>query len=149
MNRHRDACTTSSASGRFAFLHAVGESYDCAKAAISSGRSKFLSNSLARGLCRAKFTRPFSLARRGWGLGTRRGGWTIDLDRSSDRATARDVITHRNQCKIHFRMANKTCSTNVRHTRTTVTALIKFLYKWMPLHLVYTIAMLVCEKTRR
>ena len=30
----------------------------------------------------------------------------------SNRATARDVITHRNQykisCKIHFRMANKT-----------------------------------------
>ena len=65
------------------------------------------------------------------------------------RATAHDVITHRNQCKIHFRKANKTCGTNVHHTRATVTALLEFLYKWMPLQLVYTIAMLVCEKTRR
>ena len=46
-------------------------------------------------------------------------------------------------------MASKTCGTNIRHTRATVTALLEFLYKWMPLHLVYTIAMLVYEKTRR
>ena len=65
------------------------------------------------------------------------------------RATARDVITHRNQCKIHFRMASKTRYTNVRYTRTTFIAFLEFLYKWMPLHLVYTIAMLVCEETRR
>ena len=50
------------------------------------------------------------------------------------RATARDVIIHRNQYKIHFRMASKTRGTNVRHTRATVTALLEFLYKWMPLH---------------
>ena len=68
---------------------------------------------------------------------------------TSNRATARDIITHRNQYKIHFRMASKTRGTNVRHTRATVTALLEFLYKWMPLHLVYTIAMVVCEETRR
>ena len=68
--------------------------------------------------------------------------------RSIYRATARDVITHKNQYKIHFRMASKTRGTNVHHTRTTVTALLEFLYKWMPLYLVYTIAMLVCEETR-
>ena len=65
------------------------------------------------------------------------------------RATARDIITHRNQCKIHFRMASKTCGTNVHHTRATVTALLEFLYKWMPLHLVYTIAILVCEEMQK
>ena len=37
--------------------------------------------------------------------------------------------------------------TNLHHTRATVTALLDFLYKWMPLHLVYTIPMLVCEET--
>ena len=63
------------------------------------------------------------------------------------RATARDVITHRNQYKIHFRMASKTRGTNVRHTRATVIALLEFLYKWMPLHLAYTIAIVVCEET--
>ena len=69
-------------------------------------------------------------------------GWYIYID----RATARDVITHRKQCKIHFRMAlpcrqalSKTRDTNVRYTRTTVIALLEFLHKWMPLHLVYTI----------
>ena len=64
----------------------------------------------------------------------------------------RDVITHRNQykisCKIHFRMASKT-HVQICHTRATVTALMEFLYKRMPLHLVYTITMLVCEKLRR
>ena len=41
-------------------------------------------------------------------------------------------------------------STNVRHTRAIVTALLEFLYKWMPLHLVYTIATLVYhEETQR
>ena len=59
------------------------------------------------------------------------------------RAPARDVITHRNQCTLHFRMASK-----VRHSRATITALLEFLYKWMPLHLVYTITILVCEETR-
>ena len=56
---------------------------------------------------------------------------------------------HRNQYKIHFSMASKTRGTNVRHTRATVTAHLEFLYKWMPLRLVYTIAMIVCEETRR
>ena len=65
------------------------------------------------------------------------------------RATACDVITHRNPCKIHFLMASKAHGTNVRHTRATVTALLEFLYKWMLLHLVYTIATLVCEEVRR
>ena len=60
------------------------------------------------------------------------------------RVTAHDVITHRNQCKIHFRMASKTRCTNVRHTRATAIALLEVLYKWIP---VYTIAMLVCEET--
>ena len=49
------------------------------------------------------------------------------------RATACDIITHRNQCKIHFRMASKTRGTNVHHTRATV----------------YTIAILVCEEMQR
>ena len=66
---------------------------------------------------------------------------------ASYRATARDVITHRNQYKIHLCMARPSCDTNVCHTRATVTALLEFLYKWMPLHLVYNIAMLVCEET--
>ena len=35
------------------------------------------------------------------------------------------------------------------HTRATVTALLDFLCKQMPLHLVYIIAMLVCEKTAK
>ena len=39
--------------------------------------------------------------------------------------------------------------TNLRHTQATNTAFLDFLYKWMPLHLVYTIAMLVWEETRR
>ena len=38
--------------------------------------------------------------------------------------------------------------TNVCHTRATVTALLEFLYKWMRLHLVYIIAMLVCENRK-
>ena len=78
---------------------------------------------------------------------------SIDSDRCTDnsqyRATARDVITHRNQYKIHFRMARLSCGANVGHTRATVTALLEILYKWMPLHLVYTIATIVCEETRR
>ena len=72
-----------------------------------------------------------------------------------------------NFMQMHFRMASnyslphgkqllamrkwicmKYSCTNLRHTRATVTALLDFLYKWMPLHLVYTIAMLVCEETR-
>ena len=32
------------------------------------------------------------------------------------RATVHDVITHRNQCKIHFRMARQPRSTNMCHT---------------------------------
>ena len=43
----------------------------------------------------------------------------------------------------------KDSCTNLRHTLAPATALLDFLYKWMPLHLVYTIAMLVCEETRR
>ena len=46
-------------------------------------------------------------------------------------------------------MASKTRGTNVRHTRATITALLEFPYKWMPLHLVYTIAMLVREEMQR
>ena len=42
-------------------------------------------------------------------------------------------------------MASETRGTSVHHNRATVTALLEFLYKWMPLHLVYTIAVLVCE----
>ena len=61
-----------------------------------------------------------------------------------NRAAACDVITHRNQHKIHFRMARPSRSTNVCHTRA---ALVEFLYKWMPLHSAYNIAMLVYEKT--
>ena len=48
--------------------------------------------------------------------------------------------------KIHFHMASKTRDTNVHHTQATVTPLLEFLYKCMPLHLVYTIAVLVCEE---
>ena len=43
-------------------------------------------------------------------------------------------------------MASKTRGTNVCHTQSTVTALLEFLNKWMPLHIV---AMLVCEETQR
>ena len=39
--------------------------------------------------------------------------------------------------------------TNVCHTWATVTALLKFLYIWMPLHMIYITAVLVCEKFRR
>ena len=39
--------------------------------------------------------------------------------------------------------------TNVCHTRATVTALLKFLYIWMPYHLVDITAMLVCVKCQR
>ena len=46
-------------------------------------------------------------------------------------------------------MASKTRGTNVRHTRATVTALLEVQYKWIPLRLVYTIAMLVSEETQR
>ena len=45
-------------------------------------------------------------------------------------------------------MARLFRGTNVRHTRAIVTTLLEFLYKWMPLHLVYTIATLVCDETR-
>ena len=69
------------------------------------------------------------------------------------RATVCDVITHRNECKIsckiHFRMGKQDSYTNACHTRATATTLLDFLYKWIPLHLVYTIAMLVSEETRR
>ena len=46
-------------------------------------------------------------------------------------------------------MANKTCGTDVCHPRATVTALLEFLYKWVPLHLVYAIAMLVCARNAK
>jgi hypothetical protein len=59
------------------------------------------------------------------------------------------VITHRNQYKIHFRMVKLSRGTNVCHTRAIVTILPEFLYKWMPLYLVYTIAMLLCEEALR
>ena len=64
------------------------------------------------------------------------------------RATARDVITHTNQCKFHVNSllhGKQDSRTNVCHTRATVTVLPKLLYMWMPFHLVYSIAMLVCE----
>ena len=69
------------------------------------------------------------------------------------RATAHD-ITHRNQCKIYFCMARSVgpslvVHTYVCHTRAIVTALLEFLYKWMALHLVYTITTLVCEEMQR
>ena len=66
-----------------------------------------------------------------------------------NRATAHDIITHRNRYKIHFRMARLSRDTNMYHSRAIVTTLLEFLYKWMPLHLVYTIATLVCEETWR
>ena len=37
--------------------------------------------------------------------------------------------------------------TNACHTQATITAVLDFLYKWIPLHLVYTISMLVNEET--
>ena len=43
-------------------------------------------------------------------------------------------------------MANKT-RIQTRAILHPVTALLDFLYKWIPLHLVYTIAMLVSEET--
>ena len=57
------------------------------------------------------------------------------------RATARDIITH-GLCQ-YFRMARLSRGTNVRRTRAIDTTLLDFLYKWMALHLVYTIATLV------
>ena len=36
--------------------------------------------------------------------------------------------------------------TNVCQSRATVTAPLEFLHKWMPLHLLYTITILVCKK---
>ena len=65
------------------------------------------------------------------------------------RATAHDVITHINQCKFSCNSlphGKQDSRTNVCHTRATVTALLKLLYIWMPLHLVYITAMQVCEK---
>ena len=45
-------------------------------------------------------------------------------------------------------MANKT-RIQTRAILEPVTALLDFQYKWIPLHLVYTIAMLVSEEMRR
>ena len=46
-------------------------------------------------------------------------------------------------------MAKLSRGTNVRHTRAIVTTLLEFLHKWMLSHLIYTIATLVSEETRR
>ena len=43
------------------------------------------------------------------------------------RATVCDVITHRNQYNIHFRMARLSRETDVCHTRASVTVLPEFL----------------------
>ena len=46
----------------------------------------------------------------------------------------RDVITHKKPVISTWQVY--THGANARHIRATVTAIIEFLYKWMPLHLV-------------
>ena len=65
--------------------------------------------------------------------------------------TAHNVITRRNQTytsKIHFRMASKTSARTCTILEPQLhVAIVEFLCKqWMPLHLVYTIAILVSEE---
>ena len=75
---------------------------------------------------------------------------SFDQFNTTYRATARDVITQINQCKFSCKFTStwqaRLAYECVPHTRATVTVLPKFLYIWMPFHLVYITAMLVCEE---
>ena len=62
------------------------------------------------------------------------------------RATVREVVTHIDT-STKFTSAWQDCL--VVHTRAIVTTPLEFLHKWTPSHLVYTIATLVSEETRR
>ena len=65
------------------------------------------------------------------------------------RVTSSSIETNVNFHVKFISHGKQDSSTNACHTRAIVTVLQEFLYKPMALHLVYTIAMLACEKLLR